>query len=145
MSGPPPFKSNVRTVSTGVAPPIRPGDLVIATQPEQVPALYRYLPEGVVYRTPLGLVLDPRQTDWRDGLTRLRAGQAETELLPAVARLDRGRRVLIVTPEPGAQPVAGAVGARRAGPHARVARGAGASPRLREWAACRRSRCARTP
>ena len=104
LSGPPQFKSNVRTVSTGVAPSIRPGDLVIATQPEQVPALYRYLPEGVVYRTPLGLVLDPRQTDWRDGLERLRAGQAELELLPAVARLDRGRRVLIVTPEPGANP-----------------------------------------
>ncbi len=104
MSGPPPFKSNVRTVSTGVAPQVRPGDLVIATQPEQVPALYRYLPEGVIYRTPLGLVLDPRQTDWRDGLRRLRAGQAERELLPAVAGLDRGRRVLIVTPEPGANP-----------------------------------------
>ena len=104
LSGPPQFKSNVRTVSTGVAPQVRPGDLVIATQPEQVPALYRYLPEGVIYRTPLGLVLDPRQTDWRDGLRRLRAGQAERELLPAVAGLDRGRRVLIVTPEPGAKP-----------------------------------------
>lgn len=104
MSGPPPIKSNVRTVSTSVAPQIRPGDLVVATQPEQVPALYRYLPDGVAYRTPMGLVLDPRQTDWRDGLARLRAGQAERELLPAVARLDRGRRVLIVTPEPGAHP-----------------------------------------
>ena len=59
----------------------------IATQPEQVPALYRYLPEGVVYRTPMGLVLDPRQTDWRDGLARLRAGQAETR---AAARRRRG-------------------------------------------------------
>ena len=46
MSGPPPIKSNVRTVSTGVAPSIRPGDLVVSTQPEQVPALYRYLPAG---------------------------------------------------------------------------------------------------
>jgi len=104
MSGPPPVKSNVRTISTGIAPQVRPGDLVLATQPEQVPALYRYLPEGVVYRTPMGLVLDPRQTDWRDGLRRLRAGRAERELLPAVARLDRGRRVLLVTPEPGARP-----------------------------------------
>ena len=46
MSGPPPIKSNVRTVSAGVAPSIRPGDLVVSTQPEQVPALYRYLPAG---------------------------------------------------------------------------------------------------
>ena len=102
-SGPPPVKSNVRTVSTGIAPSIRPGDLVVSTQPEQVPALYRYLPEGVVYRTPMGLVSDPRQTDWRNGLTRLRAGQAERELLPSIARLDRGRRVLIVTPVPPAR------------------------------------------
>ena len=68
VSGPPAVKSNVRTVSTGIAPQVRPGDLVVSTQPEQVPALYRYLPAGVVYRTPMGLVDDPRQTDWRDGL-----------------------------------------------------------------------------
>jgi hypothetical protein len=100
LSGPPATKSNVRTVSSGFAPSIRPGDLVVSTQPEQVPALYRYLPRGVVYLTPMGLVSDPRQTDWRNGLARLHAGQAETELLPAIGRLDRGRRVLIVTPEP---------------------------------------------
>jgi hypothetical protein len=98
VSGPPAVKSNVRTVSTGIAPSIRPGDLVVSTQPEQVPALYRYLPAGVTYRTPMGLVSDPRQTDWRDGLERLRAGSATRELLPAIESLSRGRRVLIVTP-----------------------------------------------
>ena len=101
LSGPPAIKSNVRTVSTTIAPSIRPGDLVVSTQPETVPALHRYLPAGVVYLTPMGLVSDPRQTDWRDGLQRLRSGQAETQLLPAIARLPRGRRVLIVTPVPG--------------------------------------------
>ena len=104
MTGPPPTKSNVRTVSADVAPSIRPGDLVVSTQPEQVPALYRYLPHDAVYLTPMGLVSDPRQTDWRDGLKRLRAGQSETELLPVLARLDRGKRILFVTPEPGANP-----------------------------------------
>ena len=105
VSGPPAVKSNVRTVSTGIAPSIRPGDLVVSTQPEQVPALFRYLPAGVVYRTPMGPVQDPRQTDWRDGLERLRAGTATRELLPAIARLARGRRVLIVTPlEPARGP-----------------------------------------
>src|SRR4051794_9685292 len=103
MSGPPPIKSNVRTVSTAVAPQIRLGVLVVATRAEQGPALYRYLPEGVVYRTPVGLVLGPRQTDWRNGLSRMRHGQAERELLPAVARMDRGQRVLIITPEAGAR------------------------------------------
>jgi hypothetical protein len=101
LSGPPATKSNVRIVSTSIAPSIRPGDLVVSTQPETVPALHRYLPDGAVYLTPLGLVADPRQTDWRDGLARLRGGQAETELLPVVARLDPGTRVLIVTPVPG--------------------------------------------
>ena len=85
-----------------IAPSIRPGDLVVSTQPEHVPALYRYLPAGVVYLTPMGLVSDPRQTDWRDGLKRLRAGQAETR---AAAR-DRpparaAGAILIVTPVPG--------------------------------------------
>jgi hypothetical protein len=97
-SGPPAVKSNVRTVSTGIAPAIRPGDLVLSTQPEQIPALYRYLPAGVQYRTPMGPVEDPRQTDWRDGLERLQAGTATRELLPVIERLPRGRRVLIVTP-----------------------------------------------
>jgi hypothetical protein len=101
LSGPSATKSNVRTVSASIAPSIRPGDVVVSTQPEQVPALHRYLPAGAVYLTPMGLVADPRQTDWRNGLQRLRAGQAETELMPLIARLDVGRRVLIVTPEPG--------------------------------------------
>ncbi|HET6551268.1 MAG TPA: glycosyltransferase family 39 protein [Solirubrobacter sp.] len=104
LSGPPPTKSNVRTVSANVAPSIRPGDLVVSTQPEQVPALYRYLPRGVAYLTPMGRVDDPRQTDWRDGLERLRAGHAETTLLPEIGRLERGRRILIVTPVPETHP-----------------------------------------
>ena len=101
MSGPPASKSNVRTVSTSIAPSIRPGDLVVSTQPETVPALHRYLPDGPVYLTPMGPVADPRQTDWRNGLAKLRAGQAETELLPVIDRLTPGQRVLIVTPIPG--------------------------------------------
>jgi hypothetical protein len=108
MTGPPPIKSNVRTVSADVAPSIRPGDLVVSTQPEQVPALYRYLPHDAVYLTPMGLVSDPRQTDWRDGLERLRAGHSETELLPVLDRLDRGKRILFVTPVPDARPSRGA-------------------------------------
>jgi hypothetical protein len=108
MTGPPPIKSNVRTVSADVAPSIRPGDLVVSTQPEQVPALYRYLPHDAVYLTPMGLVSDPRQTDWRDGLDRLRAGESETELLPVLDRLDRGKRILFVTPVPDARPSRGA-------------------------------------
>src|SRR3954454_12845695 len=83
LSSPPPVKSNVRTVAHAVRPAIKAGDLVVSTQPEQVPALYRYLPRDVLYLTPLGVVPDPRVTDWRNGLQTLRGGTAETVLLPS--------------------------------------------------------------
>src|SRR3954452_23065238 len=96
-----PAKSNVRTVATDVTPDIRPGDLVVSTQPEQVPVLHRYLPPGLVYVTPLGFVPDPRITDWRNGLFLLRHGIASRELEPIVEHLVTGQRILLVTPLQG--------------------------------------------
>jgi hypothetical protein len=98
IGGTPPAKSNVRSVAEGVTPDVRAGDLVVSTQPEQVPVLARYLPPGLVYLTPLGVVSDPRVTDWRDGLTRLLHGHARRELEPLVAKLTAGQRVVLVTP-----------------------------------------------
>jgi mannosyltransferase len=123
ITGAAPSKSNVRTVAHRVAPEIRSGDLVVSTQPEQVPVLYRYLPRGAIYLTPLGLVADPRLTDWRYGLTRLRAGKAKRTLLPIVDGLPAGRRILIVTP----------VGERGKAPWSRTVR-----VRTREWRAALR-------
>jgi hypothetical protein len=93
-------RSNVRAVAAEVTPVIRAGDVVASTQPEQVPVLSRYLPGGVLYVTPLGMVFDERVTDWRHGIERLRAGKPERELLPLVDRLGPGRRILLVTPIP---------------------------------------------
>lgn len=98
LTGPQAAKSNVRAVAGSVAVDVRPGDLVISTQPEQVPVLDRYLPAGVVYLTPLGIPADPRITDWRDALPRLRAGSAERRLIPRLRALAPGRRVLLVIP-----------------------------------------------
>ena len=146
FSGPPPTKSNVRTVSHGVAPAIRPGDVVISTQPEQVPALYRYLPRGVVYLTPMGLVQDPRQTDWRNGLARLRDGQAETR---AAAR-DRPPGQRPARPDRHARSRASGSRRRRGRARSASARASGAR-RCRPASGCRRSarwrrsRGARTP
>jgi mannosyltransferase len=98
LSGPPAAKSNVRSVASHVA--LRPGDLVVSTQPEQVPTLARYLPEGLVYLTPMGIAGDPAMTDWRDGLAQMRRGQAERRLEPLIERLAPGRSVLLVTPIP---------------------------------------------
>jgi mannosyltransferase len=92
LGGYAPAPSNVRSVARGVAAALRPGDLVLSTQPEQVPALYRYLPRGLRYATPLGAVRDPRQVDWRDAMARLRRRSLPDLRLPA------GARILLVTP-----------------------------------------------
>jgi hypothetical protein len=100
VNTPPTAKSNVRAVADHVRPAVARGDLVVSTQPEWVPALDRYLPDGVLYLTPLGIVPDPRVTDWRNGLEILRGGTADSTLMPIVDHLPAGTRVLIVTPLP---------------------------------------------
>jgi mannosyltransferase len=91
-------KSNARAVAVSAAQSIRPGDLVVVTQPEQVPVLHRYLPAGVSYLTPLGAPADPSMTDWRDALRRVRRAAAGRVLLPRVRALAPGRRVVLVAP-----------------------------------------------
>jgi hypothetical protein len=98
FSGPPPAKSNVRRVTAQLGAQLHTGDLVASPQPEQVPVLDRYLPAGQEYVTPLGRVRDPRVTDWRDGLPKLRHGHPAKVLAPLVARLRPGQHVLLVTP-----------------------------------------------
>jgi uncharacterized membrane protein len=98
LIGSPVTKSNARAVAVSAAQSIRPGDLVVVTQPEQVSVLHRYLPSGVVYLTPLGSPPDPSLTDWRNALPRLRAASATRILLPRVRALEPGRRVVLVVP-----------------------------------------------
>jgi hypothetical protein len=98
FSGPPPAKSNVRRVTAQLGAQLLPGDLVVSTQPEQVPVLDRYLPSGLQYLTPLGRTRDPRVTDWRDGLPKLRHGHAARVLAPRLGALAPGTHVLLVTP-----------------------------------------------
>ena len=95
---PPTAKSNARAVAVSVAQSVRAGDLVVVTQPEQVPVLHRYLPAGVAYLTPLGTPADPSFTDWRDALPRVRRARADRVLLPRVHALAPGRRVVLVAP-----------------------------------------------
>src|SRR5829696_1398948 len=68
---PPRLKSNVRQVAAAISPSLRAGDVVVATQPEQVPVLHHYLPPGLRYATPTGFVEHVGVTDWRDGVERL--------------------------------------------------------------------------
>ena len=92
------MKSNVREVADAIAPSVRPGDLVVSTQPEQVPVLSYYLPAGLRYATLWGPVEDVGVADWRDGVQRLRATSAERDLEPLLAALPPGRRVVLVEP-----------------------------------------------
>jgi mannosyltransferase len=98
FTGPPPAKSNVRRVTAQLGAQLLPGDLVVSTQPEQVPVLDRYLASGLRYLTPLGRTRDPRVTDWRDGLHKLRHGHAVRVLAPRLRTLAPGTHVLLVTP-----------------------------------------------
>jgi hypothetical protein len=99
IDGAPSEKSNVRDVAESVGPSLRPGDLVVATQPEQVPVLHYYLPGGLRYASLTGPVPDTGVTDWRDGVERLRATSAERDLAPLLDSLEPGQRLALVVPQ----------------------------------------------
>jgi hypothetical protein len=99
IDGAPSEKSNVSTVAEAIGPSLRPGDLVVATQPEQIPVLHYYLPGGLRYATLTGPVRDTGVTDWRDGVERLRATSAERDLAPLLDRLRPGQRMALVVPQ----------------------------------------------
>ena len=88
----------MREVAAAIAPSLRPGDLVISTQPEQIPVLHYYLPPGLRYATLTGPVPDVGVTDWRDGVERLEATSPERDLAPLIDALPSGRRVALVQP-----------------------------------------------
>ena len=67
----------MREVAEAIAPSLHPGDLVVSTQPEQIPVLHYYLPDGLRYATLWGPVDDLGVTDWRDGVAHLRGTNAE--------------------------------------------------------------------
>jgi mannosyltransferase len=99
IDGAPSQKSNVRDVAESIGPSLRPGDVVVATQPEQVSVLDYYLPEGLRYATLTGPVEDAGVTDWRDGVERLRATSAERDLAPLLDSLRPGQRIALVVPQ----------------------------------------------
>ncbi len=94
----PQSKSNVSTVAQAIAPSLRPGDLVVSTQPEQIPVASYYLPDGLRYATLWGPVDDTGVTDWRDGVERLERTSARRDFTPLVDRLEPGRRLVLLTP-----------------------------------------------
>ena len=94
-------KSNVESVAARLAPALHPGDLLISTQPEQLPNLAYYLDEeeGLRWATLWGPVDDLGVTDWRDGVERMERLTPERDLAPLLDALPAGARVALIEPE----------------------------------------------
>ncbi|HUJ64051.1 MAG TPA: glycosyltransferase family 39 protein [Acidimicrobiales bacterium] len=91
-------KSNAAAVAGAVSAQLRPGDLVVVTQTEQVPVLAYYLPAGVRYVTPTGPVADPQVVDWRNIVHRLQVARPCSAVGSAIDALPVGAHVLLVDP-----------------------------------------------
>ncbi len=91
-------KSNADTIAALFADKVRPGDVILSTQPEQVPVLAYYFGPGHSWATPLGRFRDPRVMDWRNALERLEASTPETTLEPIVEELPSRGRIVLVRP-----------------------------------------------
>jgi hypothetical protein len=91
-------KSNVAAVAREARPFLRGGDLVIVTQTEQLAVLAHYLPAGLVYATPTGVVADSHVVDWRNLIQRLSTANACDTIAPAIDGLPVGGHVLVVNP-----------------------------------------------
>jgi 4-amino-4-deoxy-L-arabinose transferase-like glycosyltransferase len=94
----PQYKSDVRDISGEMTPQMQAGDLVIVSQPEQVPLTWYYLPSGLRYASTLGPVSDPSYMNWVDALKRLQGANPQGTLAPLIASLRPGQRVLFVRP-----------------------------------------------
>lgn len=99
-TGAPTSKSNAHYVADTFETELRDGDLVISTQPEQVPVLAYYVDdeERLTWATPFGVQTDLGITDWRDGAEHFDATGVNTELLPLLDEVPVGGRVLLVVP-----------------------------------------------
>jgi hypothetical protein len=101
FAGAPGSKSNAHYVAYTLAPRLHRGDVVISTQPEQLPVLSYYLrrdARGLVYATPFGIQRDVGVTDWRDGAAHFDRTGVDTQLLPLLERVPVGGQVLLVNP-----------------------------------------------
>jgi hypothetical protein len=90
--------SNLKSVSRIIGPQLQPGDLVIGQEPGQVTTLYHYLPPGLRYATPMGLVRDPGVIDWRDVVDRLEHANVIRDVGPLIDAVPPGGHVVVAVP-----------------------------------------------
>jgi hypothetical protein len=94
----PKFKSDMRDVAGELAPYMRPGDVVLAGEPEQAPLAWYYLPAGLRYATTIGPVKDPSYMNWVNAYSELKASDPKAMLMKLVASLKPGQRLLYTRP-----------------------------------------------
>ena len=97
-AGVPRATSDAFQIAREARPLVRAGDLVISTQPEQVPLLAYYLPSGLRYASPFGRVRDPGVADWRDAVHRLARASVSAQLPALLRGAPAGGHVLLVVP-----------------------------------------------
>ena len=91
-------KSNADVLGELYKDQIRPGDLVVSTQPEQVPVLAYYLGRDHEWASTLGPFADTRIMDWRDVQSHLEERTASNTLAPMLDELPVGSRVFLIRP-----------------------------------------------
>jgi mannosyltransferase len=91
-------KSNAHDAAVAVADRLEPGDLVVATHPEQLPVMHVYLPDRLRWATAMGPVADPRIMDWRDVVARLERARPTPTSDAMVRSLRSGQHLLLVQP-----------------------------------------------
>jgi uncharacterized membrane protein len=91
-------KSNVAAADAAMAPQLAPGDLVITTAMSELPVIAYYLPAGLRFATPIGLVADPSVVDWQHLSARLSAADPTTGLAALLQAVPAGGHVLLINP-----------------------------------------------
>jgi hypothetical protein len=94
----PTSKSNPKQLAGLFDTYVQPGDVVLSTQPEQIPVLAYYWGDEPRYATPLDADPDTRVMDWRDAVERLEAVTPEQTLDPVLDEIPVGNRLYFVYP-----------------------------------------------
>jgi len=94
----PKYKSNMRDIGGELKGLLRPGDLVISGQPDQIAVTWYYMPGGLRWASTIGPVSDPRYMNWVNALQRLQNANPAATFTRLMAEVKPGQRVLFVRP-----------------------------------------------
>lgn len=91
-------KSNVYTVDKALGSSLHPGDLVVTPDVSDVPVIAHYLPPGLRYATPLGVLADPGVVNWQQLPTRLYNADPTANLANVLRSVPVGGKMLLINP-----------------------------------------------